>query len=489
MCIQTPLLQEGRMAHQGTASDLAHRAAHPESDSDSDRDSGVGDDTVEDPDFSHGITDRPEGVLKQEDTGELCEDGDEFTVFVAFQGNMEDEDFTQKLDAVLSGIPAVLDMGSDRLPAQNVEPWNSVRVTFNIPKDAAERLRVLAQNNQQQLRDLGILSVQIEGEGAINVAQGPNRGQEVRLNGPIGAAGQIRMDVSFPGQPASEGMDPVMAGMPVQQQQQQQQLQLQHQQTGLHGPGPLPPQAAHHMQTLQAGRPLNPAALQQLQQQQQQQHAQHAQHAQLSQLSQLAPRPSFNPSGQMTPGWNQLPPGVLQQQAVQPGPAWRKPPPQAQMVQRPPSLSTVQTPSHPPPPYPFGSQQAGQVFGALGPGQLPQQQQQAGMGQFAAPQPKVPQGGSGGITGPPRPPPPLPPTSGQQGNLTAKSPGSSSSPFQQGSPGTPPMLAQRPTTPQGFPQGVGSPGRATLPQQGNMQQQFGGMPQHGQPGAQVHPGG
>lgn len=39
------------------------------------------------------------------------------------------------------------------------------------------------------------------GEGAINVAVGPNRGQEVRVNGPIGAPGQMRMDVNFPGQP------------------------------------------------------------------------------------------------------------------------------------------------------------------------------------------------------------------------------------------------------------------------------------------------
>lgn len=269
--------------------------------------------------------------------------------------------------------------------------------------------------------------------------------------------------------PLTELMDPMMQGLSVQQQQQ---LQLQHQQAGPHGSGQMPPQAAHHMQALQAGRPLNPAALQQQQQQ--------------AQLSQLGPRPPFNQPGEMQvpPGWNQLPPGMLHPPAAQGGPVWRKPPPQPQMVPRPPPLASVQTPSHPPPPYPFGSQQAGQVFNSMGQGQL--QKQPQAVGQFAAPQPKGPQAGPGGITGQPRPPPPA---AAQPGSLSAKSPGSSSSPFQQGSPGTPPMMAQRPTTPQGFPQGVGSPGRAALGQQASMQQPFLGMPPHGQPGAQIHPGG
>uniref|UniRef100_A0A3B3ZUL9 Nuclear receptor coactivator 6 TRADD-N domain-containing protein n=1 Tax=Periophthalmus magnuspinnatus TaxID=409849 RepID=A0A3B3ZUL9_9GOBI len=160
---------------------------------DSDRDSGVGGDAGEDDETCSGSS--AEASENENTQYDNTLEG-EFTVFVSFKGNMEDEDFTQKLDSILSGIPDMLDM--ERLLPHHVEPWNSVRVTFNIPREAAERLRLLAQNNQQQLRDLGILSVQIEGEGAINVVPGPNRGQ---VNGPIGGPSQMRMDVGFPGQP------------------------------------------------------------------------------------------------------------------------------------------------------------------------------------------------------------------------------------------------------------------------------------------------
>ncbi|XP_058706257.1 nuclear receptor coactivator 6 isoform X6 [Poecile atricapillus] len=147
-------------------------------------------------DFDSGLE---EDELKQETAP-----GDS-TIFVAFKGNISDRDFEQKLDTILENVPGLLHMESNKLKVQKIEPWNSVRVTFNIPREAAERLRILAQNNNQQLRDLGILSVQIEGEGAINLALAQSRSQDVRINGPLGASTAMRMDTGFPMQ-GGQGM-------------------------------------------------------------------------------------------------------------------------------------------------------------------------------------------------------------------------------------------------------------------------------------------
>ncbi|XP_064377437.1 nuclear receptor coactivator 6 isoform X1 [Dromaius novaehollandiae] len=458
-------------------------------------------------DFDSGLE---EDELKQETAPE------DSTIFVAFKGNIGDRDFEQKLSIILENVPGLLHMESSKLKLQKIEPWNSVRVTFNIPREAAERLRILAQNNNQQLRDLGILSVQIEGEGAINLALAQNRSQDVRINGPLGANNSVRMETGFPMQggqglirmsnaaavmmsqsgnvpssmvasgastelqprtprPSSQpdAMDPLLSGLNIQQQN--------------HPSGSLAPQL-HSMQSVPVNRQMNSANFQQLQQQPQLQ----TRPPQPHQQPQQGIRPSFTSPAQVPvpPGWNQLPSGALQPPPTQGAlgtltvnQGWKKAPLPGQMqqqLQARPSLATVQTPTHPPPPYPFGSQQASQAHSNF--------PQMSNSGQFTAPQMKTLQGG------PSRVPTPL-----QQPHLTNKSPASSPSSFQQGSPASSPTVNQtqqqmgpRPpqssTIPQGFQQPVSSPSRNPMVQQGNVPPNFMVMQQQNQGPQGLHPG-
>lgn len=113
---------------QSTPPRLSQRTEYSEPDNDSDMDSGVWDDAGDDADSCLGSTvTEEEKVNEQDGTEENGGGGRAFTVFVAFQGNMEDEDFTQKLDSVLIGIPNMLDMGL----------FNFVQLLITLDKNSA----------------------------------------------------------------------------------------------------------------------------------------------------------------------------------------------------------------------------------------------------------------------------------------------------------------------------------------------------------------
>ncbi|XP_076317351.1 uncharacterized protein LOC143229227 isoform X2 [Tachypleus tridentatus] len=91
------------------------------------------------------------------------------TTVLTCEGDLEDPAFSYRLCLLVSKLQTLISDEEKPFHVTKVEPWNSVRVTFSIPHEAAQRLRQLAQRGDHVLRELGILSVQIEGDQVITL--------------------------------------------------------------------------------------------------------------------------------------------------------------------------------------------------------------------------------------------------------------------------------------------------------------------------------
>lgn len=92
-----------------------------------------------------------------------CKD---LTALVTCEGNLSDPNFADRFEVVVGKLNRIL---GEVVKVRKLEPWNSVRVTLSIPREAALRLRKLASEGSAQLRALGILSVQVEGDQVVSL--------------------------------------------------------------------------------------------------------------------------------------------------------------------------------------------------------------------------------------------------------------------------------------------------------------------------------
>ncbi|KAL0277440.1 UNVERIFIED_CONTAM: hypothetical protein PYX00_004719 [Menopon gallinae] len=110
------------------------------------------------------------GLYWEKDEEDSLNENDLIQTVFTCHGDLGDPDFPKRFSVLLDKLSTLLCTGKEVLMrVKKVEPWNSVRVTLTIPRDAAHRLRTLAQAGDAALQALGILSVQVEGDQVISL--------------------------------------------------------------------------------------------------------------------------------------------------------------------------------------------------------------------------------------------------------------------------------------------------------------------------------
>ncbi|XP_052274535.1 uncharacterized protein LOC127874327 isoform X2 [Dreissena polymorpha] len=95
------------------------------------------------------------------------------TVFTC-EGDYHDPHLQDRLEDFQRSLKDLLRTDKNKLILKKVEPWNSVRVTFKIPREAAVRLKRLAQQGNATLKELGVLAVQIQDQNISLTIAGKN---------------------------------------------------------------------------------------------------------------------------------------------------------------------------------------------------------------------------------------------------------------------------------------------------------------------------
>ncbi|CAF3410321.1 unnamed protein product [Rotaria sp. Silwood1] len=93
-----------------------------------------------------------------------------------------DPKLKDKLYEIRNKLRQILHIGRRRFALKKIQPWNSIKVTFDIPKEAADRLRLLAIEGNVRLIELGILSIEIIGQSNTIVVNNKNNSSIITNN-------------------------------------------------------------------------------------------------------------------------------------------------------------------------------------------------------------------------------------------------------------------------------------------------------------------